>query len=226
VYLRRLIPPKSDKSKKEEEEKKEEKKNVAAPLISAAPVLIASDFEQVKLQINQVVSIEKQEIVTSVFKMAEDPKIQTAFLENEGFRNLFNLSLQASSFGTLALHESEEQRAAANVFHESLPSTPTTEWLTEQMHYCQNCAVELGVDHNVGTAGSVPKTSFIDVEIKKRLDWVLPTVTAVFMGMVLYRMYDIVAPQLGTKLRKWGVSLIMESFRSFLGFDFKPKHAV
>jgi len=75
------------------------------PLPGATGLLVTREFSDIKFQINSIVTKEKQAFVQSIFKMAEDKKIQNAFLENEIFNKLFLNTLQSR---TLAHQETSE----------------------------------------------------------------------------------------------------------------------
>jgi len=224
-YLRRVIVSKSHPNKKDDEEKKDEEKNDngPSPLISGAPGLLGADFELVKLQVNQAVTVEKQEIVTNVFRMAEDSHIQRLFLDNEGFRNLISLPLQSITIGTLALQgvEETEERSVSNSSQDLL-TIAEERWFQDGVNSIRNSTLsnELNIEHIEGTAGSVP--NYYNQKEIKNSDLFIPIMGTVVVGIVLYRMSHLVSSNLVSDVKSWGVKLISDSFRS-LGVLLEPK---
>jgi len=223
-FLRRILVSKSHQNKNDKDDKKDE--NNDAQLANGVPSLLVADFELVKLQVNQSISIEKT-------KFGTNARLQRLFLENEGFKNIISLPLQATTLGTLSLQGVEDSEGQSGIVgtQDVLPSLSEERLFYEGGNYyfsSPSLSEELNIERIEGTAGSVPS---IQSEIKSSdfhfFGIVLSTLVA---GVVVFRVLFI--PTVLPTVKSWGVKLIsefkplIENSVRFLGVLLEPKFVV
>jgi len=223
-FLRRFVIPKSHQNKNDKDEKKDEN-NDSTAAVNGAPSLLVADFELVNLQVNQSVSFERTKIGTNL-------QIQRLFLENEGFRNITSLPLQATTLGTLSLQGMEDAEGQPGLVgtQDVLPLNDERLLLEGGNYFFSSPSLseELNIEFIEGTAGSVPS---IQADIKTA-DFHLfgIVVSTIVAGVVVIRV--LASPSVLPTIKSLGIKLITEvkpliqnSVR-FLGVLLEPKSVV